>query len=128
MRHGGRRASEALKEKSIAGLLRSDPEGVRAAAEVLGWGGLRAEAAAQALVEGGWDRRRLVEVEVWALARSFRDPELLLARAAFRLAGSRYCKVLSALQRGRRVAGDVGRFLQVVARNHQVLRPPPQGS
>lgn len=123
MSHGGRPVSKSLEDKGIAGLLRSDPEGVEGAAQLLGWAARPSLDAARAVLEGGWDRRALVRVEAWALGRSLTDLRLLATRAAFRLAGHRYCTVLYALQRGRRVAGEVDRFLVEAARNHLVFPP-----
>lgn len=121
MTHGGRKAPKSLEAKGITELLRNDPEGVEGAASLLGWAARPSLNAARAVLDGRWDRPALLQVESWALARSLTDPRLLATRTAFRLAGHRYCKVLFALQRGRRVVGDVDRFLEEAGRNHPVF-------
>ena len=119
---GGRRRWSRDKAERVLEGVRADPEGARAAARLFTPIHEALLRAAQAAADGRWDRRALLEVEAWALARSAGHPREALGRLGERLRGRRNCAVLRAIGSGRRVPGDPEQWLAEVERDHDVHR------
>jgi hypothetical protein len=118
----GRPNDEGLVGKRVADLLAADAEGVDAAAALFGpaAGALRRGAAA--VTGGGWDRSAMRLVEGWCLARALGEPRTAISRLHFVHRVAPRCVVVSLIRdRGRRVPDDRERWLDEVARNHEVL-------
>jgi hypothetical protein len=112
---------DGLREKHVRELLRSDPDGVRQAARLLGPAERAVLVGARRAAAGGWDRRAMVTVQAWMLLRALRRPRILLDRVRFRLHGRYACPVVDAiLQGGRRIPGDPDVWLARVAVDHVV--------
>lgn len=119
--YGGRMNAEALRDKDVVPLLRSDPEGVAAAASLLGLARSALLRGARAAALGGWDRRAMLAVELWAMARNVRDLPMLVRRLNFKIRRKQSCPVVKAiLIQGRRIPGDVDHWLAAVALGHEV--------
>jgi hypothetical protein len=76
---------------------------------------------ASAVVRGSWDRRAMLAVEGWFLARALKEPKSVAARLRFRHA-RRSCPVLRAVFSGRETPGDVDVWLADVGRTHEIRR------
>jgi hypothetical protein len=118
MKRGGRPSFRNEKAQRVLGLMRDDPEGKEAAASLFGPVQGSARRLAAAALDGDWERRSAARVEMWAVTQALKDPRLLVARAAFRIGGGRYCPLLPTLRRGRMLNGDVDAWLARARRAH----------
>ena len=123
-RWNGAPNERALREKQIVELLRADPAGVRAVAPLFGVAESAALGAARAAVEGRWDRRALLAVEARQLVRGIRDPQPLMRRVRFKLAGGKPCAITRVMfEARRRIPDDRKSWLSEVRRDHQMYEP-----
>jgi hypothetical protein len=125
-RRGGLPDTGALERKRVRELLVSDPEGVELAAA--GMGSLRPAVlrAAEAVVDGGWDRRSMMTVEAWSMARSVTVPGAILGRAWYRRVAKPHCAVLQGIPPDdRRIEGDAVAWMRSHARDHDVIETAP---
>jgi len=118
----GRPDLEGLTSKRVRELLASDPEGVAVASRVFGRADAAARALADAVVEGGWDRRAMVTIEANALAKGLRSPSVMARRARFRLTAARGCPVVYAIGHGRVITEPREAWLAEVAETHELHR------
>jgi hypothetical protein len=118
VRWAGRPTVEAIERKGLVDMMRRDLEGMEAATSLFGSHRAAALRLGQAVLDGRWDRRAALAVETWALARGPAEPRLWLSRATYRLRGGRYCPLLPVLRSGRRIPGNVGRWLELAQRAH----------
>jgi hypothetical protein len=116
-----------LRSKRIPELLAADPEGVRLAAPLFGPAEQSVLILAGAVVRGSWDRRAMLSLEAWFLARALKEPRSVAARLRFRRA-RRSCPVLRAVFSGRAIPGDVTSWITDVQRTHAVRHAVPAGS
>lgn len=124
VRRGGRPNLEALREKRVADLLSSDPEGVDAGAELLGWAADALRRGAAAVVDGTWDQRSMRIVDTWSLARSLGEPRVAVSRLWFLYYRAPRCPVVSLIRdHERRVPDDREAWLRSVAEGHEVYTP-----
>jgi hypothetical protein len=124
MRWGGRPDPEGLARKRVRELLRSDPDGVRAAARLFGPASGALLAGAHSVVAGSWNRPAMVAVEAWAVLRALLAPHVLVTRLWAKRVKKR-CPVLRSIcSSGRRVPSDVGAWLRAVERDHELLGRP----
>jgi len=122
MQRGGQPNPEGLRVKRVAQLLSSDPEGVDAAAELLGPAADALRRGARAVVDGGWDQRAMRMVDAWSLARSVAEPRVALSRLWFLYYQAARCPVVSLIRDGdRRVPDDRDAWLREIAKDHQVF-------
>jgi len=127
---GGRPNREAIVSKRVLELLREDPEGVRAAARLIGPGRRAALRGVEAALGGGWDRVAMLRLEALGFARAFTEPRTLGQRVWFRLVNKRSCPVLKLVYRAHRTTpADPEGWLTEVARTHPVhgLDSAPRG-
>jgi hypothetical protein len=118
---GGRPNHPAIKEKKVLELLAADPEGVRAAAALIGPGRNLALAGVDAALKGSWDRPAMLRLEALGLARSLTEPRTLAQRLWFRAHNKRTCPVLKLVYRANRLTPDDPQgWLDEVARTHPV--------
>ncbi len=117
---GGRLRWSRDKAARVLEGVRADPEGARAASRLFAPVHDALLRAAQTAADGRWDRRAMLEVEAWALARTAAHPTEAFRRLTGRLRGRRSCAVLRAIGAGRRVPGDAGPWLATVGRDHTV--------
>jgi hypothetical protein len=110
-----------LRSKRIPQLLAADPDGVRVAARLFGPAERSILILASAAVRGSWDRRAMLSVEAWFLARALKEPKSVAARLRFRQA-RRSCPVLRAVFSGREIPSDVDGWLADVGRTHEIRR------
>ena len=121
LRAGGRANERALVARDVAGLLRNDPEGVRAAAGALGTARGPSLALAAAVERGGWDRRAALAIDLHAAVRSLASPRRLAERTRFRRE-LRRCPVLELVFRHRReLPADVDAWLARASAGHEVI-------
>lgn len=125
-RRDGRPNVDGLQRKHIPELLASDPAGVSAAAPLFGPARPAIVTLASAVVRGEWDRRAMLSVEAWFLARALLEPASVLDRVRFRR-NRAWCPVLRAVFAGRRVPGDTAVWLGDVERHHTIYRNPEAG-
>lgn len=128
LRKGGLPAEEALAEHDVAGLLRSDPEGIPLAAQLFGQQSHSIEKAAEALVAGGWDREALQAVERRAAVRALLQPQVGLRRLWFRNVVRPRCELLQTIYGGRRIEGDPAEWLVRIGRTHPTRAASSRGS
>lgn len=122
MKWGGRLDAVALREKHIPELLRADPTGVALAAKLFGPAEQAAMAGAQAVARGAWNRRAMLTVELFALARALRHPFILAQRVWFRARTKQTCPIVKAiLVDGRRIPADRDSWLRTIEANHAVF-------
>jgi hypothetical protein len=74
-----------LRDKGVGELLRSDPEGARAAARLFGSAAAPMIQLATAVADGRWDRPAALAVLGLTFLRGMRDPATFARRARFRL-------------------------------------------
>lgn len=123
VRKGGLPNHEGLRVKRVAQLLESDPDGVAAAALLLGPASDALLRGAAAVVEGGWDRRSMLTVEAWSAARGLAEPRVAASRWWFLNVTAKRCGVVVLIRdHERRIEGDVESWLQTVAHDHTILR------
>jgi hypothetical protein len=118
----GRPDQEGLTSKRVRELLASDREGVAIASRVFGRADGAARDLAQAVVQGGWDRRAMLAIEANALTKGLRHPVVMARRAWFRLTTQRRCPVVYAIGHGRVVTEPRDVWLADVARSHELHR------
>ena len=118
---GGRANWDGLESKRVAQLLQSDPEGVVAAASLLGPAEEALLRGARAVEQGSWDRRAMATVEAWSLLRSAGEPQVPLSRVWFYKVSGKRCSLVQLIrQHDRRVPEDLDGWLALLARNHEI--------
>lgn len=121
MRWGGRADPAGLRRKRVAELLRSDPEGVAAAARLFGPArGALAHLAAR-VERGRWSHPAALAVEAYAVARAVAAPGVLVTRLWAKRVKRRCPVLISIFSNERRVPADVDGWVAAVARDHVVL-------
>ena len=119
-KRGGRPDWEGIRRKRIVELLAKDPEGVQEGAKLFGQGAEAVMRVVDAVLEGGWDQRSMLEVEAHCILRGLGDVTALVARTRFRVV-RRQCPVLRAVfESARQVPGDRHAWLRDVRRSHVV--------
>lgn len=121
LRRGGRPNPEGLQAKGVADLLRSDPDGVDAAAELLGRAADALRRGAGAVAAGSWDAVAMRQVDRWALLRSAAEPRVAASRLWFLYYQAARCPIVALIRNDdRRVPDDRLGWLREVARDHEV--------
>lgn len=122
VRKGGRPNTEALRTKRVAELLAADPDGVVAAAGLLGPAGNALMRGATAVMEGRWDRRAMAAVEAWSAARMIAEPRVAASRWWFLNVVAKRCGVVDLIrEHDRRIDGDPRQWLAGVADEHTII-------
>ncbi|HEX2236752.1 MAG TPA: hypothetical protein VHK89_10805 [Actinomycetota bacterium] len=121
MRWGGRPDVPGLRRKRVADLLRSDPEGVAAAARLFGPARGALVRLAGRVERGGWSRPDALSVEAYAVARALAAPGILFTRVWAKRVKRRCPVLVSIFSNERRVPPDVDRWIEGVERDHVVL-------
>lgn len=122
VRKGGRPNEEGLRAKQVAELIAADPEGVRAAAELLGPARRALLRGARAVRDGSWDRRAMTTVEAWCGVRAIAEPRVAASRWWFLNVVAKRCGVVDLIrEHDRRVTGDLGAWLASVADEHTII-------
>jgi hypothetical protein len=117
----GRPDWEGLRAKDVVALLQEDPEGVAAMAARFGPARAALTSGVRAVLDGQWDRRAMLAVEGWAVAKAVVQPHVVAERVWFRLHRKRTCPVLQVVYRqGRTAPADLDAWLSRVARIHTV--------
>ena len=119
-RRGGRPPRQPELLARVAGLIRSDPAGAEAAADLLGGGRAPVRAAARAVGEGRWLYGAMAALELVYALQAARRPQERLRWLRFRLGGRRRCPVLAAIANDRSISGDVDLWLADVSSNHRI--------
>ncbi len=122
MGRGGRPDWDGIAAKDVLELLEEDWAGAERMAGRLGRGGAAALRGARAALRGEWDRRSMLSVEAWAVAKAVVQPQVVAERVWFRAVRKPGCPVLRTVYRhGRRVpTNDPGGWLSLVAEDHQL--------
>jgi hypothetical protein len=121
LRRGGRPNPEALRAKGVADLLRSDPDGVDAAARLLGAAAGPLRRGARAVAAGDWDGGAMRQVERWALLRSAAEPRVAASRLWFLHYQAARCPVVALIRNeDRRVPDDRVGWLRHIADDHEI--------
>ncbi|MDX1662012.1 MAG: hypothetical protein R3326_09495 [Gemmatimonadota bacterium] len=124
MHPGGEKNEEGLRVKRVVELLRSDPEGVRQAAELFGVAEAAIRRAVDAVMAGGWDRPALVAVEAWAHAKALTTPKVAVGRVWFNRVSKKRCPVLEVIrEHDRRLPEDRAAWIERVeaVESHRVI-------
>lgn len=123
LRRGGRPDRGALADHDIVAMLRDDPEAARRATRLFGAAAAPLSRAVDAAVDGGWDRRALLTVELRAALRALGQPQIGVRRVWFRAVTRSRCAVLQTVYRDRRrIPGDLAAWIEMAARDHRVIR------
>lgn len=123
MGYGGARNDHGLEIKHVRERLTSDPDGVRMALAMLGSVGLDVGRVVTALLDGRWDRRAALRVEIRFLLRAIRDPRAVFLGLRFRFVTMRRDPLFVLMSRpGRRAPDDFEAWLTTVERAHEVRR------
>lgn len=118
---GGRPNTESLEIKGVDGLLRSDPEGVDLAASWFGPMSGAVRSGVAAYLEGGWDRRSMLQVELMAGLKSFTEPRTAISRLLFKHYTIKRCLILQSIRKdNRRIPDDSAAWYRQVALNHEI--------
>jgi hypothetical protein len=105
---------------TIIDRMKQDPEGVAEASKLFGSAQGPAIAGAERAVEGGWSRRAMVTVGVWALLKGIMRPVSFLRRLLARGFEGR-CLVLKTItQQGKMAPADLESWLEAVREDHKV--------
>ncbi len=121
-RTGGRENRHALKVKRVVELLRADPEGIEAIARYFGPARQAVIDGSNAVVAGTWDRRAMLAVEAWSIARGVFEPQVGLSRLWFAQVPKRRCPVIRLIRESdRHVPPDLASWLEHVKRDHEVV-------
>jgi hypothetical protein len=107
---------------TIAQWLREDQNGVAESAKLYRAADGSALAAAQGVMEGRWNRKAMLTVGAWALAKSLLRPDILVRRAFSRLFAEKECIVLRTLrENSRQVPHGAREWLETVRADHEVF-------
>ena len=123
VRRGGLPNEDALRVKKVAELLRSDPDGMRLGATLLGHAAPHLIKGVAALLDGGWDRGAMRRVELWSAARAVAEPRTAISRWWFVNIGAKRCPVIRLIRvADRRAPGDDPQgWLRSVATDHELI-------
>lgn len=120
---GGAEDAAGLDRRGVRTLLARDPEGVRQAATLFGSAAPALVDLADAVVDGGWDRRAMQRLELHAMAKAVAAPAVPAGRLRLRLWTKRHCPLLrSVFFADRALPDDRQGWLDEVARTHLVLK------
>lgn len=118
---GGRPNHQGLDAKRVRELLTDDPEGT---ARTIGRMGRLAGPLArgvEAYLDGGWDRRSMLAVEVGFGLRALTEPRVAASRLIFKYRLIKQCDVLQSVRKhARSVPDQPDEWLRRVALNHEV--------
>ena len=121
LRRNGLPLWDQLIAKNVPDLLRHDPEGVRAAAHILGVARAPGVAAAEAVARGEWDRAAVLFVQARSLVKCALEPEMLARKLHYQTVVKRRCPFLRVLfKEHRRIPADRDRWLREVAQEHRL--------
>lgn len=127
VRKGGRPNAEGLRIKRVRELLASDPEGVAAAAELLGPARSPLLRGVEAVLADTWDRPAMATVEAWCALRGLAEPTVAASRWWFLNVTAKRCQVVDLIRlHDRRIEGDLDEWLAGVAEGHTII--PADGS
>jgi hypothetical protein len=102
-------------------LLREDPDGVEEAAKLFGPARKALLEVIASALDGGWNRRAMLQVEARCVAGAFMEPHLLIGRMITRVQKKR-CPILRTIfVQERRLPQDVDAWLERVAVHHPVF-------
>ena len=119
---GGRQNPEGLRVKNVVRKLSIDPAGADEASELFGRSAPAVRAAWRAVVDGGWDRRSMINVEARALTHAPLEPGVVVSRVWAKLV-KRRCPLLKTLfAGGREVPEDLDAWVTEARRVHPVMR------
>jgi hypothetical protein len=120
---GARPRDELLRSEGVAGLLQSDPEGMRKAARLLGPARDSVIAGAESVAEHRWNRIAMLRVEAWCRIKALAEPGVAWGRARYHLVDRKRCPVLGANKGGgKRLVPGSEPWFEAVAWSHPVLR------
>lgn len=114
----GRPRERAIAKEDVVHLLSRDPQGVIAGAALCAPVGKAAQSGAQALVEGGWNRRAMATVEAWFVVKGFTDPRIAWRRVRAKRAKARCELIQTSIKSSRRISGNVDDWLTRVEQDH----------
>src|SRR5438105_4215652 len=80
--------------------------GVREGARLFGPARAAVLRSTEAIVRGDWDRRALLAMEAWSIARAVTEPDAVMARIRFRIRLKRCPILTAAVKNGRRIDSD----------------------
>ena len=121
MKRNGSPDWEGMRSKGIRELLEEDPVGVRQGAGLFGPARGAVLRSTEAIVRGGWDRRALLAMEAWSIARAVGEPDAVMARIRFRIRMKRCPILTAAVKNGRRIDSDRDEWVRRVTETHQVF-------
>jgi hypothetical protein len=116
--HSGQPPPGMPVDARLVELLKCDPDGVDAAAQLLGRAGPAAWRAARGALAQRWDRGAMAELAGWCFLVVLRRPMMPARRVISGLGFARRCPLIAALAAGRRVPGQVDPWLARVAATH----------
>ncbi len=118
---GGRQNEEGLEKKRVHALLSDDPEGVELTIERMGLLSGMLRNGVGAFLDGGWDRRSMLAVEIGFGLRTFSEPRIAVSRLWFKHHLIKQCDVLQSVRKhDRAIPGDPEEWFRRVAINHEV--------
>ena len=114
----GRPRQRAIVKEDVVQLLSGDSRGVIAGAALCAPVGKAARSGAQALVEGGWNRRAMATVEAWFVVKAFTEPRTALRRIRAKRAKARCELIQTSIKSSRRIPGNVNDWVTRAEKDH----------
>jgi hypothetical protein len=115
---GGRPKDRALVKEGVVELLSRDPHGMVAGAALCGPVREAARSGAEALSEGGWNRRAMATVEAWFVVKGLTEPLTAWGRARAKRAKARCELIQTSIRSSRRIPGNLNEWLARVELDH----------
>jgi len=122
---GGRPNTEGLNVKGVVDLLRSDREGVEMAATWVRPLSSTLLKAVDRLLDGEWDRKSMIALEMRFALKSFLEPNVAASRFFFNHYTLQRCTVLRAIRNDdRRIPDNADAWYEEVAVEHEIELEP----
>lgn len=118
---GGRKHETSLEVKGVEALLSRDPQGVELATEWLGPLSGTLRRGIDAYMNGGWDRRAMLAIEMSFAMRALTEPKTASSRLWFKHHLIKQCDVLQSVRkRDRAIPDDAEQWFREISVNHEV--------
>jgi thymidylate kinase len=115
---GGRPRERAIVKEDVVQLLSGDSQGLIAGAALCAPVGKAVRSGAQALVEGGWNRRAMATVEAWFVVKGVTEPRTAWRRVRAKQAKERCELIQTSIKSSRRIPGNVNDWVTRVGQDH----------
>jgi len=114
----GKPRQRAIVKEDVVQLLSRDSQGVMAGAALCAPVQMAARSGAQALVEGGWNRRAMATVEAWFVVKGFTEPRTAWRRVRAKRAKAHCELIQTSIKSSRHIPGNIDDWLTRVEKDH----------